>query len=320
VDDIIDREDFDFSFWFERHADILIAFIAIPQISQGEQFFRCSEVYGSFVSSPTNRHGDVFHYIPQLNCSILVNTKIKLVRLRSELGCQGIFIRDIKLAITVLSITKDIHLTILARYQALELQTPRRAVEDLITDTSKRHVALSEFRRVSNERFRRLLISKMYAEIGVWPTNGSYQELRHIMVQLSSCLNIENVRSKIQEINNRVINNHLQRIEEAHYIQWTSIPTCLRISTITVLYEWYIQFQTLIVHSGDAVTNNRRVMDEEFYHLDDEGGDRAANHVDNRVDGGPNIADDNDNIIITKWRMVMLITWRTTMTMTIIKA
>jgi hypothetical protein len=76
------------------------------------------------------------------------------------------------------------------------------------------------------------------------------------MVQLSSCLNIQNVRLKSQEINNRVINNHLHRIEEVHYVQWTSIPTRPRISTITVLYERYIHFQTIIVHSGDVIANN----------------------------------------------------------------
>jgi hypothetical protein len=79
---------------------------------------------------------------------------MKSVRLRYEVGFQGIFIRDIKLAIAVLSITKGVYLCILARYQVLELQAPRRAVEDLITNTSKHLVALSEFSHVSNEGFR----------------------------------------------------------------------------------------------------------------------------------------------------------------------
>jgi hypothetical protein len=90
--------------------------------------------------------------------------------------------RDTKLDIVVLSIAKGVYLSILARYQALELQSPRRAVEDLITDTTKRLVAMSAFGNVSNERFRRLLVSKMYAEIGIAASNGSYQELRQIMV------------------------------------------------------------------------------------------------------------------------------------------
>jgi hypothetical protein len=177
----------------------------------------------------------------------------------------------------------------------LPRQHTRRAVEDLITDASKRLVAISEFGNVSNEPFRRLLVSKMYAEIGIAASNGSYQELRQIMVQLSSSLNIQNVRSKIQEINSRVINNYLHRIEEAHYVQWTSIPTCLKISTITVLYERYIQFQTLIVHTG-VIANNRRAVDEEFNRFDDDdGGDRAENHADAGADGRPNIADNADN-------------------------
>jgi hypothetical protein len=115
------------------------------------------------------------------------------------------------------------------------------------------------------------------------------------MVQLSSCLNIQSVRSKIQEINNRVINNHLHRIEEAHYVQWTSIPTCLKISTITVLYERYIQFQTLIFHSGDVIANNRRAVDQEFNRFDYDGGERALNHADASADGRRNIADNADN-------------------------
>jgi hypothetical protein len=295
VDAIIHRDDFDFSSWFGRYEAMLIAYIAILQLSQGGQLFRCSEVYGSFVSSPTNLHGDGIHYIPQLQCLILVNTKMKSVRLRNEVGFQGIFIRDTKLAVAVLSIAKSVYLSILARYQALELQSPRRAVEDLISDASKRLVAISEFGNVSNERFRRLLVSKMYTEIGITASNGSYQELRQIMVQLSSCLNIQSVRSKIQEINNRVINNHLHRIEEAHYVQWTSIPTCLKISTITVLYERYIQFQTLIVHSGDVIANNRRAVDQEFNRFDYDGGERALNHADASADGRRNIADNADN-------------------------
>jgi hypothetical protein len=310
VNAIMNRDGFDFSVWFERHEDMLTSYIAILQISQGGQLFRCSELYDSFVSSPTDRHGDGLHYVPQIQCLILVNTKMKSVRLRNEVGFQGIFIRDTKLAIAVLSITKGVYLSILARYQALELQSPRRTVEDLISDVAKRLVAMSGFGNVSNDRFRRLLIAKMYSEIGIAASNGSYQELRQIMVQLSSCLNIENVRSRIQEINSRVINNHLNRIEEAHYVQWTSIPTCLRISTITVLYERHIQFQTLIVHSRDVIDNNRRAMDEEFNRFDDDGGERAgnnaddrgagdnnnnANHNDNDIDIGSNNDNDNDN-------------------------
>jgi hypothetical protein len=301
VDAIIHRDDFSFSCWFERHEDMLTSYVAILQISQGGQLFRCSELYGSFVSSPTDRHGDGLHYIPQIQSLILVNTKMKSARMRNEVGFQGIFIRDTKLAISVLSIAKGVYLSILARYQALELQSPRRAVEDLIIDTTKRLVTMSGFGNVSNDRFRRMLIAKMYSEIGITVTNGSYQELRQIMVQLSSCLNIENVRSKIQEINSRVINNHLNRIEEAHYVQWTSIPTCLRISTIPVLYERYIQFHTLIVHSRDVIANNRRAMDEEFNRFDDDDGYRAANHADARDEGHRNIAvnanSDNGNHI-----------------------
>jgi hypothetical protein len=141
--------------------------------------------------------------------------------MRNEIGFQGTFIVDTKQAIVVLSVTKGIYFSLLARYQALELQSPRRNIEYLLHDTNKGLVSMTAFGTISSHRFSRILMSKMYEALELTARNGAYPELRQILVQLSSFLNAENVRFRVQEINRRLIKKHVNYVEETHYLQWT---------------------------------------------------------------------------------------------------
>jgi hypothetical protein len=68
----------------------------------------------------------------------------------------------------------------------------------------------------------------------------------------------------------------------------------LKLSTITVLYERYIQFQTLIVHSEDVIKRNRRGIDNAFDSFDGENGEGGGGNDDNNGDGN-NDAEGNNN-------------------------
>jgi hypothetical protein len=307
VDSIINQDDFDFCTWFALHERMMISYLAMIQIAQGGQLFRGNELHGSFISPPTDHHDDGIQYVPQIRSLILVNTKMKSARMRNEIRFQGIFIRDTRLAVAVLSIAREVYLSLLARYHALEVRSPSRTIEEMIVETNKRLVSMTVSGSISSDRFRRLLKARMYEGLGLSGSNGSYQELRQLLVQLSSCLNVENVRERMQEINSRLVNNHQNRTEDMHYLQWTGVPTSLKLSTITVLYERYKQFQTLILHSREVIDSNRRAIDDAFNRFDDHNGERAGNNDGNHSmknnrndnndgsDSGKNNRNDNRN-------------------------
>jgi hypothetical protein len=211
VDSIIDQEDFDFSTWFSLHERMMISHLPMIQIAQGGELFRGNELHGSFISPSTDHHGDGIHYLSQIRYLILVNTKMKSARMRNEIGFQGIFIRVTKIAVAVLSVARGIYFSLLSRYHALEAQSPRTAIEDMIVDTNKRLVAVTESGGISSSRFRRSLTAKMWEGLGLSGSNGSYQELGQLLVWLSSCLSTESVRERVLEINRRLVNNHQNR-------------------------------------------------------------------------------------------------------------
>jgi hypothetical protein len=219
VDSIINQDDFDFSKWFAVHERMMISYLAMIQTAQGGQLFQGNELHGSFISPPTDHHGDRVHYVSQIRSLILVNMKMRSARMRNDIGFQGIFIRDTKLAVTVLSIARGVYLNVLARYQALEVQSPRRAIEEMIVETNKRLVSMTGSGSISSDRFRRLLTARMFEGLGLSGSNGSYQELRQLLVQLSSCLNVDNFHERVHEINRLLVNNHQNRTEEMHFLQ-----------------------------------------------------------------------------------------------------